>query len=200
MHLDNVLEVLPGGRDEYHAGTGALQREGTVKIHYPFTCRFLYGCTCFSDFFVGRWGPLCYEFCQSSALYGRSTFKPESKARQLQCPLDDPACCFWIVQYPLQRKASDHRYLMCLEVMAQLSRGHEEAEKQLLHPGVSRSSPLQEGTHEIHRALHHLLPHFALFLRIAVLVGARACRSSPLLVAGFACRWRRLLVGLPLRY
>src|SRR4051794_14166128 len=34
---------------------------------------------------------------------------------------NNPACCFWIMQYPLQRKASDNCDLMCLEVMAQLS-------------------------------------------------------------------------------
>src|SRR4051812_43126123 len=119
----------------------------------------------------------------------------------LSNPLDNPACCFGILQYPLKRKASDHCDLVCLEVMAQLSRGHEEAEKQLLHTRVPRSSPLQEGTDEVNWALHHfLLLHLPLRLHGSILVGARACWGSPSLVIGRACRGRWLVIGLPLRY
>src|SRR6266566_8112985 len=35
MHLDDVLEVLSGGCNEQHAGTGALQRKGSIKVHDP---------------------------------------------------------------------------------------------------------------------------------------------------------------------
>src|SRR3954462_2667874 len=105
-----------------------------------------------------------------------------------QCPLNNPACCFWILQYPLQRKTSDNCDLMCLEVMARFSRGHEKAEKQFLHTRIPRPSPLQKGTDKVNWALHHFLPHLLSHLRRFILVGTRACRGSRLLVAGCACR------------
>ena len=42
-----------------------------------------------------------------------------------------------VTRFPLQRKAGDDGNLMCLEVMAQLPRGHKEAEEQLLHARIS---------------------------------------------------------------
>src|SRR3954468_9988303 len=87
-------------------------------------------------FFVRRCGPFCNELRQDSALNRRSTFKLEAKAGQLQCPFHSSSCCIWIVQYPLQREASDDSDLVCLEVVTQLPRGHKKAEEQFLHAGV----------------------------------------------------------------
>src|SRR3954471_13471866 len=80
VHLDYVLEVLSGGCNKQHASTGAMQREGTVKVHQPlFACLFD-GDARLWNFFVWCWRPLCYEFCQRSALDSRSAFKLEAKA------------------------------------------------------------------------------------------------------------------------
>ena len=54
VHLDHVLEVLPGRCDEQHTGTGALQRESPIKVHDPVAVCFLAGESGLLDFFVGR--------------------------------------------------------------------------------------------------------------------------------------------------
>ena len=54
VHLDHVLEVLSGGRDEQHTGTGALQRESPIKVHDPVAVCFLAGESGLLDFFVRR--------------------------------------------------------------------------------------------------------------------------------------------------
>ena len=85
------------------------------------------------DLFVERRGPLCNDLRQDSALDCQSTFKLQTKARQLQGPLHDRPGCVWVMQYPLQREAGDDGDFVGLEVMTQLPRGHKEAEEQFLH-------------------------------------------------------------------
>ena len=79
----------------------------------------------------------------------RGTLKLEAKDGQFQCPLYDPSRCVWIVQYPLQREASDDNDFVRLEVVKRLTRGHKKAEEQFLHTGVPRSCPLQEATNQV---------------------------------------------------
>ena len=54
LHLDHLLEVLFGGCNKQHAGTGALQRESPIKVHDPVTACFLAGESGLLDFFVGH--------------------------------------------------------------------------------------------------------------------------------------------------
>src|SRR4051812_28307163 len=68
VHLDYVLEVLSGGCDKQHASTGALQREGTIKVHQPLFACFFDREARLWNFFIWCRRPLCYEFCQCSAL------------------------------------------------------------------------------------------------------------------------------------
>src|SRR3954465_2241975 len=68
VHLDYVLEMLSGGRDKQRASTGALQREGTIKIHQPLFACFFDGDARLWDLFIWCRCPLCYELRQCSAL------------------------------------------------------------------------------------------------------------------------------------
>ena len=43
VRLDYVLEMLSGGCDKQHSGTGALQRKSTIKVHDPVLLSFLAG-------------------------------------------------------------------------------------------------------------------------------------------------------------
>ena len=61
VHLDHVLEVLPGGCDKQHSATGALQRKGTIEVHNPFFRCFLAGESRFLNLFVLRWCPFSYD-------------------------------------------------------------------------------------------------------------------------------------------
>ena len=79
VDLDYVLEVLSGGRDEQHTGTGALQRESPIKVHDPVAVCFLAGESGLLDFFVRRRGPLCNELRQDSALDCRGTFELQTE-------------------------------------------------------------------------------------------------------------------------
>ena len=75
VHLDHVLEVLSGGCDEHHTGTGASQQESPIKVHDPAAVCFLAGESGLLDFFVRRRGPFYNELRQDSALNCRGTFK-----------------------------------------------------------------------------------------------------------------------------
>ena len=144
-------------RYKQHPGTGALQREGAIKVHQPLSACLLDGDARLWNFFVWGWRPLCNELYQNSTLDRRGAFKLQTKARQLQGPFHNPSGRVWVMQYPLQLEAGDDGDLVCLEVMTQLPRGNKEAEEQFLHTGVPRLSPLQEGADKLNWVLHHLL-------------------------------------------
>src|SRR3954464_9664588 len=129
------LRCSPWGRREVRQ-PGTLEGESPIKVHNPIATYLLAGESSLLGFFVRCGGPFCNELRQDSALDRRSTFKLESKAGQLQCPFHKPPRRIWVVQYPLQREASDDSDLVCLEVVTQLPRGHEEAKEQFLHAGV----------------------------------------------------------------
>ena len=67
--------MLSGGRDKQHTSTGALQREGTIKVHDPVAARFLAGESGLLYLFVGRRGPFRNKLRQDSALNRLGAFK-----------------------------------------------------------------------------------------------------------------------------